>query len=204
MKFTFKLHKNIILLTNENAGLGVNKDYHQSTNAGLEVVIGSGTYLTVQGTAFIDGALSGTLASGVSLDTGNRFTVLMAGSVSGRFTNPQDLLNVGGYPCQIEYGTDRIEVVVLSSSIIPSAPTGDAKTVTFQCNGSKLYFNTSVQISARISLYSVSGHRTVYFEKREYTPGFHCLPLNINKISQSVIIVHMESGNEKYHFKVLM
>ncbi|MFC1476705.1 two-component regulator propeller domain-containing protein [Fibrobacterota bacterium] len=67
---------------------------------------------------------------------------------------------------------------------------------------SKLYFKTPVQISATISVYSVSGRRIACFDKRIYAPGMHCLPFKSNNVSQSVLLVQIESGKEKYHFKV--
>jgi len=68
--------------------------------------------------------------------------------------------------------------------------------------GSKLYFKTPVKISSTISVYSLSGRRVACFDKRIYTPGIHCLPINRNNVSQSVLIVHIESDKEIYCFRI--
>jgi len=85
---------------------------------------------------------------------------------------------------------------------LPHNKTNLKKTAPFYCNGSKLYFKTPIPICAKISVYSVSGRKIAFFEKREYAPGLHCLRLGKDTISQSVIIIQIESEKEKYWFRI--
>lgn len=76
------------------------------------------------------------------------------------------------------------------------------KIVSLYIENSKLYFKTQSLLSACISVYSVSGRRIAFIDNDVYASGMHCIGLNSDYISQSLLIVQIASGKERYHFKV--
>ncbi|NQV33472.1 MAG: hypothetical protein HQ515_12335, partial [Phycisphaeraceae bacterium] len=99
-----------LCITKGMTGLTVNGDYRQSANAALNVVVSGHTALTVKGTAAINGTLGCTLAPGILPQPGDRFTILTAHSVTGRFSNVQGMVEIAGQHFRILYTADTVEL----------------------------------------------------------------------------------------------
>ena len=97
-----------LAITSGTTGLTVTGNYRQSANAALDVVVGDRTALTIHGTAAINGPLNCALASGALPRAGDRFTILTAHSVAGRFTNVRDMVSVAGQDFRIMYTADTV------------------------------------------------------------------------------------------------
>ncbi len=90
------------------SGLHVHGDYHQSAVATLHAVIGNHTSMTVNGTAALDGTLKCTLPAGFSARPGDRFTILSAESVTGKFSNSEGIMAEEDPPFRILYSTTKV------------------------------------------------------------------------------------------------
>ncbi len=97
-------------------GLTVNGDYSQSTIATVNAAMSGHIALTVKGKATIDGTLACTLAPGIMPQPGDRFTLLVADSVTGQFSNVQGMVAIAGQSFRVLYTADTVELEKISDA----------------------------------------------------------------------------------------
>ncbi len=72
--------------------------------------------LAVKGNAVIDGTLECTLAPGIMPQPGDRFILLVADSVTGRFSNVERMIEIAGQSFRILYTADTVELEKISDA----------------------------------------------------------------------------------------
>ena len=105
-----------LVITTGTTGLTVNGDYRQSASATLKTVVRGHTALAVKGTAAINGTLDCTLAPGFVPQPGDRFTLLTAHSLTGRFSNAQGMIEIAGQSFRILYTADTVELEKIAAT----------------------------------------------------------------------------------------
>ena len=86
---------------------------------------------------------------------------------------------------------------------LPDNKTNLKKILPLYIKDSKLYFKTHSRITGSIAVYSLTGRKIVSLDNRIYTPGTHCVPLKVNKIAQTLLIILINTGKEKQYFKTV-
>lgn len=108
-------NQGMLSISQETTGLTVKGEYHQSAGANLNTVIDGSTAMTVKGTAFLSGKLDCSLAPGISPQSGDRFTILSADSVTGQFSNSQGIVESAGKCFRILYHATTVELEIVSA-----------------------------------------------------------------------------------------
>ena len=133
-----------------------NGNYTQTSAGALNIPIGGTTagtqysQLNVPGTATLGGTLNVTLTNGFAPASGNSFTILTAGSVSGTFATV-NLPPLSSGSWQVTYSATSVVLAVAQSSIalVPSGPVnfGQVDVGTSSTQNVSLSINTALTLS---------------------------------------------------------
>jgi len=99
--------------------MAVTGDYHASSGAKLDMILGgnNGTQVKIDGEASLAGTLSVTTAPGFAAKKGDRFRVLTAGKLTGKFANPNGQVVAGdGTAFSIDYADKAVVLTVAAAT----------------------------------------------------------------------------------------
>lgn len=101
---------NVAKKRQQAGSLIVSGDYDQSAGGALEIAVGRRSSLIVKGKAHLDGSLNLITAENFKAKKGERFPVLRAASVSGKFNSGEKTITSGDHKFRIHYGTTTVEL----------------------------------------------------------------------------------------------